>query len=141
MRSNTEVEYRVVMTTTQEIEAVRSMLGELSMKVPTPMTILMDNLSTSFIAWNPIGHIRLKHVALDLHFVRERMESGDLIVKHIIGKERWGNLKIETLIIKSSIVMPPFLIVCNWNLKCNCLVWVPDVYNLCKQDQMPANNL
>lgn len=70
-RSNTEGEYREVATTTQEIEVVRSALRELGVEVVRPMKILTDNWGASFIAHNPIGHSQLKHVALDLHFVRE----------------------------------------------------------------------
>lgn len=71
VHSSTEAEYRVVTTTTQEIEAIRSLLEELGITVPVLMMILSNNLGATFIAQNPIRHIKLKHVALDLHFMRE----------------------------------------------------------------------
>lgn len=53
---------------------------ELGVEVPKPMVILSDNLSAIFITKNPISHIKLKYVDLDLHFVREKVENGDIVV-------------------------------------------------------------
>lgn len=86
-RSSTEAEYRAIATTTQEVEAVRLALVELGLEVPRPMVILSDNMGATFIAENPIGHIKLKHVVLDLYFVREKVQNEEIIVKHVPGKE------------------------------------------------------
>lgn len=96
-QSSTEVEYRAVATTTQELEAVRLMLFELEVEVPKPMVILTDNLGAMFIAKNPIGHSKLKHVALDLHFVREKTKSSEIIVKHVSGKKQWADVLTKPL--------------------------------------------
>lgn len=84
-RSSTEAEYRSVATTAQELEGVRSLLTELGVDVPAPLTILTDYIGATFIARNPIFHLKSKHVAMDLHFVRERTEKGTLKVIHIPG--------------------------------------------------------
>lgn len=96
-RSSTMVEYRAIATTTQEIKVVWSVLVELGVTVLLLMTILMDNLRASFIARNPIGHIRLKHVALDLHFVREKIDNGTLVVNHFSGKDQWADILTKPL--------------------------------------------
>lgn len=75
-RSTTEAEYQAITKATQKIEAVWSMLTELKVEVPFPLKVYTDNLGGSFITRNPIRHIKLKHVALDLHFARERTERG-----------------------------------------------------------------
>lgn len=86
--SSTEAEYRTVASTTQEIEAVWMSLIDLGLHVPFPMKIYTDNLGASFITRNPIAHICLKHAALNLHFVRERMEKGEMLVEHIPGTQQ-----------------------------------------------------
>lgn len=96
-RSSTEAEYRVIGTTTQELEVVQSSLQKLGVPIPFPMVIFTDNLGASFIVRNPIVHIRLKHVALDLHFVRERTEKGELIVNHIPESQQWADLLTKPL--------------------------------------------
>lgn len=99
--SSTEAEYRTIASTTQEIEVVCASLIELGLHVPFPMKIYTDNLGTSFIARNPIAHIHLKHVALDLHFVCEWIEKGELLVEHILGCQQWANKLTESLPPKS----------------------------------------
>lgn len=96
-RSSTKAEYNAIATTTQEVEVVRTMLQELGVQVPFPLKIFTDNLGASFIARNPIAHICLKHVTLDLHFVCERTEKGELIVEHIPGTKQWADILTKAL--------------------------------------------
>lgn len=55
------------------------------------MKILTDNISASFITKNPIAHSKLKHIALDLHLVREKSKSGDIRV------EQWADILTKAL--------------------------------------------
>lgn len=95
VRSSAEAEYRVIVTTTQEVEVMRTMLQELRVYVPFPLKIFADNLRALFIAWNTIADIRLKHVTLDLHFVRERTEKGELVFEHIPRTQQWADILIK----------------------------------------------
>lgn len=61
------------------------------------MRILTKNQGTSFIANNPIGHSQLKHVVLDMQYVRERTEKGELVVQHISGTEQWVDILTKAL--------------------------------------------
>lgn len=61
------------------------------------MKIFTDNLRASFIARNPIAHIHLKHVTLDLHFVRERTEKEELIDDHIPDSQHWADILTKAL--------------------------------------------
>lgn len=69
------------------------------------MKILTDNLGASFIARNPIGHIRLKHVALDLHFIREKTENGEISVEHIPGTDQWADILTKALAPKTFLAL------------------------------------
>lgn len=77
------------------------MLEELGVHVPFLMKNFTNNLGASFISRNPVGHIRLKHVTLDLHFVRERMEKGELVVEHIPRIKQWADILTKALVPKS----------------------------------------
>lgn len=81
-------------STTQEVQSVKAVLQELGVEVPRPMVILSDNLGETFIVKNPIGHSKLKRVVLDLHLVREK---GEVVVKHISGKDQWANILTKAL--------------------------------------------
>lgn len=61
------------------------------------MKILTDNQGALFIAHNPIEHCRLKHVALDLHFIREHTEQENLIVQYVSGTEQWADILTKAL--------------------------------------------
>ncbi|GAA0143817.1 hypothetical protein LIER_04412 [Lithospermum erythrorhizon] len=39
---------------------------------------------STFVAHNPVLHSRTKHIAIDYHFVREKVLLGDLIVSHVL---------------------------------------------------------
>ena len=56
---------------------------ELGITVPTTPTIYCDNIGANYLAANPVFHSRMKHIALDYHFVRGYIQSGTLRVSHI----------------------------------------------------------
>jgi hypothetical protein len=49
------------------------MLEELQQKQQAPTTIFEDNQSTIFLVRNPTATFRTRHIALRLHFVREKV--------------------------------------------------------------------
>lgn len=79
VRSSTEVEYQTIATTTQEIEPVKSLLGELGIIVP-------KLLGVTFIAKNPIRHIKHKHIAIDLNIICQCIENGTLHIPMLLEK-------------------------------------------------------
>ncbi|KAL8170890.1 hypothetical protein V2J09_022694 [Rumex salicifolius] len=52
----------------------------------SPMTLRCDNKSAISIAHNPVQHERTKHVEVDRHFIKEKLES-DLISLNYIPTE------------------------------------------------------
>jgi hypothetical protein len=45
--------------------------------------IYYDNISAIYLSTNPIQHQRMKHVEIDLHFVRERVAISDVCILHV----------------------------------------------------------
>ena len=52
-------------------------------KYPFPPTIWGDNSRAISISANPVFHNRIKHLELDLYFVKERVMAKKLIVSHV----------------------------------------------------------
>ncbi|XP_074351979.1 secreted RxLR effector protein 161-like [Apium graveolens] len=73
-RSSSEAEYRSMADTTCEIVWLRSLLTELSVPQQAPTQLFYDNLSAIYIAGNPIYHERTKHIEIDCHLVREKLQ-------------------------------------------------------------------
>ncbi|KAM0024789.1 putative RNA-directed DNA polymerase [Helianthus debilis subsp. tardiflorus] len=82
-RSSAEAEYRAMATTVSEILWFRWLLTELEATQHGPTTLFCDNEAARHIANNPVFHERTKHVEMDCHFVRERVESREILPAHI----------------------------------------------------------
>lgn len=87
-RSSTEAEYQCVADTAVELQWIMSMLKELGISsIPTPV-IYCDNVGATYLCANPVFHSRMKHVALDYHFIRQLVQSGLLRVSHVSSKDQ-----------------------------------------------------
>ncbi|CAH9095526.1 unnamed protein product, partial [Cuscuta europaea] len=82
-RSSTEAEYRAIAFAAAELIWIRQLLQEMGTPFTPPPIILCDNLSATFLTANPVFHQRSKHIKIDFHFVREQVQSGALVVRHV----------------------------------------------------------
>ncbi|KAL8153362.1 hypothetical protein V2J09_011122 [Rumex salicifolius] len=78
-----EAEYRSMATTTSEIVWMSYLLNDLHNEVPLPITLFCDNKVAQQIAANPCYHERTKHLELDAHFVREKVQGGFMQTTYI----------------------------------------------------------
>ncbi|CAB4298483.1 unnamed protein product [Prunus armeniaca] len=54
---------------------ISHLLHELELPSSGPTILLCDNLSTTYMASNPVFHARTKHIELDYHFIIDRSIS------------------------------------------------------------------
>lgn len=87
-RSSTEAEYRAVANTASELRWVCSLLTELGIKVAAVPTVYCDNIGATYLCANPVFHSRIKHIAIDYHFVRGQIQLGVLRVSHVSTKDQ-----------------------------------------------------
>ncbi|GAA0186474.1 transmembrane signal receptor [Lithospermum erythrorhizon] len=73
-----EAEYRAVAHSVAEVDWLQSLMSELHIPLSCPPVVLCDNISTTYMASNPVKHARTKHKEIDVHFVRERVAKGAL---------------------------------------------------------------
>ena len=59
-----------------ELLWVKIILNDLKIKYEAPMGLGCDNKSAISIAHNPIQHDRTKHVEIDRHFIKEKLDDG-----------------------------------------------------------------
>ena len=96
-RSSTEAEYRAVANTASELRWICSLLSELGVKLPTAPVIYCDNVGATYLCANPVFHSRMKHIALDYHFVRGYIHSGALRVSHVSTKDQLADALTKPL--------------------------------------------
>ncbi|KAM0982243.1 hypothetical protein ACFX2A_015487 [Malus domestica] len=82
-RSSTEAEYKALANAAADVAWIRLVLKDLHMFLPSVPLVHCDNLSTLALCSNPVFHTRIKHLDTDFHFVRERVQKGDLQVQYI----------------------------------------------------------
>ncbi|RDY11214.1 Copia protein, partial [Mucuna pruriens] len=62
---------------------MKIILDDLKVKYGGPIKLFCDNNSAISIAHNPIQHDRTKHIEIDRHFIKEKLNSGLVVTTHI----------------------------------------------------------
>ncbi|WMV28413.1 hypothetical protein MTR67_021798 [Solanum verrucosum] len=75
-RSSAEAEYRSLASTVAEVVWLVGLFKELGVQVRLPVHIHSDSKSAIQIAANPVFHERTKHIDIDCHFIREKVQMG-----------------------------------------------------------------
>ncbi|KAL6311431.1 hypothetical protein AAG906_035856 [Vitis piasezkii] len=78
------IEFRAIAQGLCELLWLKIILYDLRIKWDGPMKLYCDNKSAINIAHNPIQHDRTKHIEIDKHFIKEKLDEG--VVSDIITK-------------------------------------------------------
>nr|GEX37514.1 hypothetical protein [Tanacetum cinerariifolium] len=95
-RSSTKAKYRSMATTTCEILWVSFFLKDLRIPVKLPITLFCDK-SAQQIAANPCSHDRTKHMAIDCHFTREKVQNDFLQTAFIPSHFKLADIMTKAL--------------------------------------------
>ena len=61
------------------------------------MKLYYDNKSTINIAHNPIQHDRTKHIEIDRHFIKEKLEKGVVCMSYVPSEHQLANILTKRL--------------------------------------------
>ena len=86
------VEYRALAHVCAETVWIAHLFFDIRLPLHRPITLYCDNLSTTYMASNPVFHARTKHIELDYHFVRERVVSGSHIVRFVPSADQTADI-------------------------------------------------
>jgi hypothetical protein len=94
--STTEAEYMAAFFAVQEAIYVRRLMRDLGFE--QRMTQIMeDNQGCIFLSENPVFHQRTKHIDVKYHFVRERVESGEVKLVYVTTTDQLADLLTKPL--------------------------------------------
>jgi hypothetical protein len=96
-RSSAEAEYRAMAAATYELQWLRYLLNDLHVEHATASTLYCDNKAAIHIAANPVFHERTKHIELDCHVVREKLQSGLIQTVFVPSKDQIADVFTKPL--------------------------------------------
>lgn len=96
--SSTKAEYIALSMAAKEAIYLRRLLHEIGWsEQPEPMTIFGDNISAQHIAQNPVHHKRTKHIDIKYHFIREKVESNDIVLEYVTTNDNVADVLTKCL--------------------------------------------
>jgi len=102
--STMESEFVALNHAAKEAIWIKNLLCELSLPVksieseePSPVLIYEDNQSCIAASENPKYHQRTKHIDIRYHFIRERIQSGDIILEYMPTNEMTADMLTKPL--------------------------------------------
>ncbi|KAA0025288.1 Cysteine-rich RLK (receptor-like protein kinase) 8 [Cucumis melo var. makuwa] len=97
-RSSAEAEYRAMSLGICEEIWLQRVLSDLHQECETPLKLFCDNKAAISIANNPVQHDRTKHVEIDRHFIKERLDSGSICIPYIPSSQQIADVLTKGLL-------------------------------------------
>ena len=96
--SSCEAEFMAATAAACQAIWLRNILSQISSEFVGPVVIFIDNRSAIDLAKNPVFHGRSKHIDVCYHFIRECVERGEVILKHVSSNEQRADIMTKALI-------------------------------------------
>ena len=90
--SSAEAEYKGVANAVAETCWLRNLLLEMHCPLSRATIVYCDNISAVYLSSNPVQHQRTKHIEIDIHFVREKVQMGHVKVFHIPASSQYADI-------------------------------------------------
>ena len=96
-QSSAEPEYRAMTQSICEIMWFYQLLMEVDIKTPVPTKLWRDNQAALHIVSNPAFYEQIKHIEINCHFIREKIQLGLMFTGYVKTEEQLGDIFIKGL--------------------------------------------
>ncbi|RVW17646.1 Retrovirus-related Pol polyprotein from transposon RE1 [Vitis vinifera] len=86
VRSSVEAEFQTMALGICELMWIKGLLRKLQVNLENPMRLYCDNKAAVSIAHNLVQHNKTKHVEIERHFIKEKIDSGLICTLFIASK-------------------------------------------------------
>jgi hypothetical protein len=76
---------------------ILSLFTEIKFSLLQPPLLLCDNLCATNLSFNPVQHSCMKHIHIDLHFVRDLVQKNSLVVRQVHTNDQLADLLTKPL--------------------------------------------
>ncbi|GJY44180.1 ribonuclease H-like domain-containing protein [Tanacetum coccineum] len=97
-RSSAEAEYQGVANVVAETAWIRNLLRELHSPLSTATLVYCDNVSAVYMSANLVQHQGMKHIEIDIHFVRDMVTAGHVCVLHVPSHFHYADIFTKGLL-------------------------------------------
>ncbi|KAK2402246.1 putative mitochondrial protein [Trifolium repens] len=96
-RSSSEAEYRALAQAACEGQWLLYLLHDFLIPHESPILIYCDNKSAMHIAANPVFHERTKHIEIDCHVVRDKIQANIIHLLPVTSKDQIADIFTKSL--------------------------------------------
>jgi len=96
-RSSAEAEVRAMTQGICELLWLKIILEDLKLRWVKPMKLYCDNKFAISIAHNPVQHDRTKHIEVDRHFIKEKLDSGLICTPYVSTQSQLADILTKGL--------------------------------------------
>lgn len=95
--SSCEAEFMAATTASCQAIWLRNLLRQVTGSCIGPVVLYIDNKSAIDLAKNPVFHGRSKHIDIRYHFIRECVERGEIILRHVNTNEQRADVLTKAM--------------------------------------------
>lgn len=95
--SSCEAEFMAATAAACQAIWLKNLLAEVTGKNGGPVVLHIDNKSAIDLAKNPVFHGRSKHIDIRYHFIRQCVEKGEIVLKHVSSENQRADILTKSL--------------------------------------------
>ena len=96
--SSTEAEYMAATAAVKEATWLKVLFSEIEPSLMrTPVKLLIDNQLAMSLAKNATFHDRMKHIMICHHYIREKVDEGEIVLEYLPTAEQVADVLMKPL--------------------------------------------
>ena len=96
-KSSAEAKFQSMALGVCELLWVKILLNDLRIEWTTHMKLYCDNKLAISIAHNPVQHDKTKHIEIDRHFIKEKLDNGLICTPYISSQDQVADMLTKDL--------------------------------------------